>query len=184
MNRSHLGTAPAARRCGSRRGGALVATLALTLLAACGNADQPAAPEEADLALAKGTVEALATDADPRTLFIVGTRYATGDGVPEDQDIAERLWKVACDKGHAFACSNYGSRLIGAGDYDAAATYLARAGEAGVIDAIQNLIELHDNPGWSGASVDESVRWQRARDVLQAPAQSPVPDAPDPDAPN
>jgi TPR repeat protein len=139
--------------------------------------DAASVPDTADrVTIADGLVEDLARRAQPHTLYVVGNQYAVGDGVERDQDIAERLWRVACDKGHAFACATIGSRQIEHGNYDEAARTLALAAQDGVIDAIRNLIELHGNANWPGASPSERERW---RDVLQAveepqPAQSPI----------
>lgn len=158
-------------------------TMMLGLCAACSSenpADSAAvkeAPAAPGVALPEGSVEALAETADPRTLYVLGNAYATGDGVQIDQDIAERLWRVACDKGHAYACSIYGARQIEHENYEEAARTLTLAAENGVIDAISNLIQLHDNEAWPGASAEESVRWFEALQLLQAqdtPAQSPV----------
>ena len=158
----------------------LLASALLTLaLSACGqNASdnpEPAPEPKTDVELAAGLVEDLAERSDPRTLYIVGNQYAVGDGVDKDQDIAERLWRVACEKGHAFACNNYGSRQIGYGNYDEAARTLTMAAQTGVIDAVRNLIELHDNPQWAGASIDESVKWYEVLQALEnpEPVQSP-----------
>ncbi|MFK7885865.1 MAG: tetratricopeptide repeat protein [Gammaproteobacteria bacterium] len=117
--------------------------------------------------IADGLVENLATKYDPRTLYVVGNQYATGDGVEKDQDIAERLWRVSCERGHAYACSIYGSRQIEHQDYAEAARTLTMAAEAGVVDAIPNLIELHDSDAWPGASAEESVKWFEALQLLQ-----------------
>ena len=150
-------------------------------LAACGQSasDTPktpaVGPPQQSVEIADGLVEELAERADPRTLYVVGNQYAMGEGVEKDQDIAERLWRVACDKGHAYACNNYGSRQIGYGNYDEAARTLTMAAQAGVLDAIRNLIELHDNPAWPGASIDESVKWYSVMQALEnpEPEQSP-----------
>ncbi|MEO1573979.1 MAG: hypothetical protein AAFU65_03375 [Pseudomonadota bacterium] len=158
-------------------------TLALALCASCSSeGSDGAAPTAAEAPAASdtlpdGSVEALAETADPRTLYVLGNAYATGDGVEVDQDIAERLWRVACDKGHAYACSIYGARQIEHENYEEAARTLTLAAENGVIDAISNLIELHDNEAWPGASSEESVRWFEVLQLLQAqdaPVQSPV----------
>lgn len=152
-----------------------VACAIALVLAACGSktgstadvARQNAAPEP-DVVIDDGLVEALAEDADPHTLYIVGNQYATGDGAEKDQNIAERLWRVACDKGHAYACSIYGARQIEHKNYEEAARTLTIAGENGVKDAIANLIELHDSEAWPGASAEEAVRWHEALQLLQS----------------
>lgn len=152
----------------------LPAAIGATALLACDAAPPPvedAAPAQ-PVTLADGLVEQLAAGSDPHTLYTIGNDYAVGAGVDKDQDIAERLWKVACDKGHAFACSNYGSRQIEHNDFDEAERYLKLAAEAGVVPAIRNLSELYDNHSWSGASVEESIKWFT---VLQA-LENPEPD--------
>ena len=150
-------------------------------LVACGPAessDTPTTPDTTNVVIDAGEVEALAQNMDPRTLYVVGNQYAVGDGVEKDQNIAERLWRVACDKGHAYACSVYGARQIEHRNFEEAARTLTLAAENGVMDAITNLIELHDSEAWPGASSEESVRWYEALQLLQAqesPAQSPTP---------
>jgi TPR repeat protein len=153
--------------------------IALVTVAGCGDAPGDSArtsDPQTKVTIADGLVEDLARKAQPHTLYVVGNQYATGDGVEIDQDIAERLWQVACDKGHAFACANFGSRQIERANYDEAARALTRAAENGVTAAMANLVELHNNPHWAGASQEQSARW---RDVLQAvenpqPVQSPI----------
>lgn len=156
---------------------------AIVLLAGCGEAAPP--PEAvseppAQATIDDGLVEALAADKDPHTLYTVANDYAVGAGVEQDQDIAERLWKAACKKGHGYACSNYGSRQIDKGDYDEAAVYLTYAAEAGIVPAIRNLIELYENNNWAGANVDESIKWFEALQALEnpQPEQTPVTDEP------
>ncbi|MFK8015990.1 MAG: tetratricopeptide repeat protein [Gammaproteobacteria bacterium] len=147
--------------------------LAIALSACTQDTNGGPAPTEPPIAdeveIADGLVEHLAEGSDPRTLYIVGNQYAVGDGVEKDQDIAERLWLVACDKGHAYACNNYGSRQIGYGNFDEAARTLTLAAQTGVIDAVRNLIELHDNSQWTGASIDESVKWFEVLQALENP---------------
>ncbi len=153
--------------------GALIA-IALTACDAAPSAPATETAPETDAVIAQGEVEKLAETADPRTLYVLGNQYAVGDGVDKDQDIAERLWAVACDKGHAYACSNYGSRQIGYGNFDEAERTLIKAAEAGVIDAARNLSELYDNSEWSGTSPNESVKWFEVVQALESPAVSPT----------
>lgn len=160
----------------------IVLLFALTAMTSCSPAEDgdtpsaqtasaaaaPAATDaEPQIDISAGLVEELAAKFDPRTLYVVGNQYATGDGIDKDQDIAERLWKVSCERGHAYACSIYGSRQIEHKNYEEAARTLTMAAEAGVIDAISNLIELHDADAWPGASAEESVKWYEALQILQ-----------------
>jgi TPR repeat protein len=156
----------------------LFATLILATSSGCAEQSENAAAPSATAStqtepptraeIADGLVEQLAEKFDPRTLYVVGNQYATGDGgVEKDQDIAERLWSVSCERGHAYACSIYGSRQIEHGNFEEAARTLTMAAEAGVMDAISNLIELHDSEAWPGASTEESVKWYEALQILQ-----------------
>ncbi|MEM6640511.1 MAG: hypothetical protein AAF610_11510 [Pseudomonadota bacterium] len=153
-------------------------SLCAIALSACDAPDAPVdTPSGKDVVIEDGEVEALAENMDPRTLYVVANQYATGDGVDEDQNIAERLWRVACDKGHAYACSIFGARQIDHENFDDAARTLTMAAEQGVTDAIANLIQLHGNEAWSGADPTVRLQWQQAQQLLEEqmqPAQSPV----------
>lgn len=182
MTRAEIQTAVKIRSCLT----VFLLTAILSVSGGCAENDERAAPPEnapgeqtkalTSAEIADGLVEQLAQKFDPRTLYVVGNQYATGDGGVEiDQDIAERLWSVSCERGHAYACSIYGSRQIEHGNFEEAARTLTMAAEAGVMDAISNLIELHDSEAWPGASVEESVKWYEALQILQnqsTPSQS------------
>lgn len=47
-------------------------------------------------------------EATPEQLAAEGLRYATGNEVPRDAERASGLFRRACDRGHARACSNLG----------------------------------------------------------------------------
>ncbi len=104
-------------------------------------------------------VERLTAGASPKAIYLVANQFALGDGVEQDQQMAERLWKRACEMDHVRACSIYGSRRMGAADYVAAEAPLETAALGGDVDAIRNLVQLHSNASWAGASFEKRLKW-------------------------
>lgn len=135
------------------------------LLAACADAQPPAgpvsatAPETATAPDMDAEVDRLTAGISAKAIYLVGNQFALGDGVDQDQKMAERLWKRACEQEHTRSCSIYGSRLIGVGDFAAAEAPLETAAQAGDVDAIRNLVQLHSNANWPGASFERRMQW-------------------------
>lgn len=143
----------------------IVISTTAVLLCACADAQPPGnelaltpsdPPATPDMDV---EVDRLTAGSSPKAIYLVGNQFALGDGVDQDQAMAERLWQRACQQQHVRACSIYGSRLIGAGDFAGAATPLETAAQAGDLDAIRNLVQLHSNANWPGASFEKRLQW-------------------------
>ena len=149
----------------------LLVTAAAPLLVACGESDTPGSVPATNVAATPpdmdAEVERLTAGNSPKALYLVANQFALGDGVEQDQKMAERLWKRACDLDHIRACSIYGSRLIGAGDYAGAEGPLDTAANGGDVDAMRNLVQLHSNSDWPGASFDKRLHWMSVLSGLE-----------------
>ena len=74
----------------------LVATVAVLVALATGAPVQAQTPE-------LDALRALAEQGDASAQFNLGVRYATGEGVPQDNTEAVRWYRLAADQGHARA---------------------------------------------------------------------------------
>ena len=85
----------------------------------------------------------LAEQGDAEAQFNLGTRYASGRGVPEDETEAVRWFRLAADQGHITAQLNLGARYaIGQGvpeDDAESVRWLRLAADQGAADAQHSL---------------------------------------------
>ena len=143
-------------------------------LTACSAGDAPAEPTAASNRAR--TVESIADQAEPHTLYVVANDYATGTDVEPDQELEEQLWLIACEKGHPESCGTLGGRLIGAGRLEEAERVLLQGAELADLSSVKNLIEIYANDDWSGSNPMEAARWRGLLEQLGAaqPQHSPA----------
>lgn len=115
---------------------------------------------------ALAVLEPLAREGEPSAQFLLGSMYARGEGVPQDDALAVKWWRMSAEQGLARAQSQLGVWLLdGTGvpvDQVEAQKWLRKAAEQGLAVAQVNLGLMYLN-GLGGLPKNdrEAVGWFR-----------------------
>ena len=105
----------------------------------------------------------LAGQGDAQAQFRLGTRYASGSGVPQDQAEAVRWFRLAADQGHITAQFNLGARYaVGRGvpeDDAESVRWLRLAADQGDADAQYGLGKRYERGLGVPQNIVESHMW-------------------------
>ena len=130
-------------------------------LCALGCATLLGASEPASLAALRSS----AASGDPRAEFDLGTAYALGTGVPQNQAEATKWYRLAAEAGLADAQYNLGVMYAGgigvSQDNRRAASWYLRAAEQGVPEAQFNIGTMYAEGESIPKDLHEAAKWYR-----------------------
>jgi len=120
-----------------------------------------------------GTLTALAEQADPQAMTVLGQMYTSGLGIPEDRAVARQWYAQAAAQGHAPAKQPLAILLRdgegGPVDLSGAYQLVQEAAEAGDVAAAHDLGLMFEQGLGVAADLSAALRWYRVAAEAEAP---------------